>query len=973
MADTIIPSGGTVTVSGAQVTNNNRLLVWSGGTAYNTRITGGSVFVGSTGTSGGVASGVSLTAGAMSIQSGGRAFVVDIIAGTLSFGDKGSAYGVNVSAGGKIVVSTGCYVSGLKISAGGVMQVAQQGWTEFRNVDITGDSNNNTNFNFYGLVDTLTASKANIGLYGSGTNITLVNSSASVWLNTGAKASGVTVKNGASAVVGNSGTIFTAILSGGTLKVDNTGIASGVVISGGTATVSRGGTAYNVSAFTDGSALVSSGAMLSGLLVAGGRAEVASGGTVYNTTLSGGTFAVGSVELSGGVASGANVKGGTMGVRNGGQAYGVDVSSGGTVSVLSGGVVSSINISGNGILNTSSGARVSGLALYNGLANLNGGVVSGAVLSGTAIAMVSGTQGRMNVRSGATVIDTVVSYGGLLRFESGGGTASGVTTVHSGGLVDVSGSGTIAALNLVTTSNYDFGIGTALTYTINGNALIDDKYFSGYTVYVLDRINLAVTVGASTDYCTKMITKNSELVKIATDDGVNTYAGALSNTYIDVNDAFFAAKGNAATADRVILCYNGAAASKAVCGGGSAGAVIAAELEVKVTGGSANFVYGGGQSFNTNATTVDVVAGGTVGTVYGGANLTSGNGANVLGTTTLNIAGQLTGSAFGGNRVTSGAVVSGGDVTVNVSSGAMIGGNSFVFGAGFVINGGTLNVTDVAVNWDGGIQSGTVTNGRGLVAGGIAGTDATLNITTTTADITSGSVYYVYGGVWAQNQATGHVDTANITITGGDHGVVYGGGIALGVNTVSTVENVNITISGATKISSLLTGGLQSSHASTITGAAQVTLCDTASVKKFINGEGASCTITLDDFSGSFSGLAGFGKVEVKGATAVAQEFQMIGAATSTWNFDLGNESGALMTWKGNSSNNFNGDAIALTFDTTDTSKSWTLVSVNGSRGEDLLDLTGAAITYNNGSTTDWELTRQGEDESWSLVLAHKS
>ncbi|MDD3885798.1 MAG: hypothetical protein PHI35_02885, partial [Victivallaceae bacterium] len=101
-----------------------------------------------------------------------------------------------------------------------------------------------------------------------------------------------------------------------------------------------------------------------------------------------------------------------------------------------------------------------------------------------------------------------------------------------------------------------------------------------------------------------------------------------------------------------------------------------------------------------------------------------------------------------------------------------------------------------------------------------------------------------------------------------------------------------------------------------------------------------------------------------------AQEFQMVGAATSTWNFDLGNNSGALMTWKGNSTNSFAGDTIALTFDETDTAKSWTLVSVNGSRGEDILDLTNANITYNGSATSDWTLTRQGEGESWSLVLA---
>ncbi|MDD3885306.1 MAG: hypothetical protein PHI35_00360 [Victivallaceae bacterium] len=541
---------------------------------------------------------------------------------------------------------------------------------------------------------------------------------------------------------------------------------------------------------------------------------------------------------------------------------------------------------------------------------------------------------------------------------------------------------TLSDTQMVTAGTYTMTSGLDVSgftsVTLNDTArTVGTKYFysatnTNFIITGGDSSTLAVVVSdtGANDY-KKLSDANSSLEKInyVDDTTTATYAGTLDATYTGANTAFFAAKGEAATGDKVILDFNGATANKAVCGGGAAGATIAAELEVNVVGGSANFVYGGGQSFNTGAATVNVNAGGTVGTVYGGANLA--NGATGLGATTLNIAGKLTGSAFGGNRVNTTGTVNAGNVTVNVADGAAIGGGSFVAGAGFVLGGGTLNVTDVTVNWDGGAQTGSMANGRGLVAGGIAGTNAKLNVTTTTTDITAGTAYYIYGGVWAQNQATGNVGTTNITISGGDHGVVYGGGIALGDNTSSTVGNVNITISGVTQLSSVFAGGLQSSQAATITGAAQVTISDTVSVKKFITGEGANCTITLDGFTGSMGGLAGFGKVEVKGATAMTQEFQMVGADTSSWAFDLtGNTADELMTWKGNSTNSFAGDTIALTFDATDTAKSWTLVSVNGSRGEDILDLTGATITYNGSATSDWTLTRQGEGESWSLVLA---
>ncbi|MDD3885487.1 MAG: hypothetical protein PHI35_01295 [Victivallaceae bacterium] len=631
----------------------------------------------------------------------------------------------------------------------------------------------------------------------------------------------------------------------------------------------------------------------------------------------------------------------------------------------------------------------------SGWCTVSGGKVSGTTLTGDTY-NTGDEEGKITLRANAEGYDVTVGFGGLLQFDYGQGYATGTTEVLSGGCLrtytkdSVQGSGSVenlilhsgavvegvtylefGAVNLITDSTYTFASGVPTvtgTVTINGQSLIDNKYFSGDTAYVLDAANLAVKVGAAVDNYATLTGKDAELARIATDDGKTTYAGTLDATYTDADTVFYAAKGGAATAQKVVLDFNGATSDKAVCGGGASGTTVAAELEVNVVGGSANYIYGGGQSFNTGAATVNVNAGGTVGTVYGGANLA--NGANGLGATTLNIAGKLTGSAFGGNRVNTTGTVNAGNVTVNVADGAAIGGGSFVAGAGFVLGGGTLNVTDVTVNWDGGTQTGSMANGRGLVAGGIAGTNATLNVTTTTTDITDGTVFYIYGGVWAQNQATGNVGTANITITGGDHGVVYGGGIALGDDTSSTVGNVNITISGATQLSSVFAGGLQSSQAATITGAAQVTISDTVSVKKFINGEGANSTITLDNFTGSFNGLAGFGKVEVKGATAMTQEFQMVGAATSTWNFDLGNNSGALMTWKSNSTNSFDGDTIALTFDATDAAKSWTLVSVNGSRGEDILDLTGANITYNGSATSDWKLDLVEAEDTWSLVLA---
>ncbi|MDD3886016.1 MAG: hypothetical protein PHI35_04020, partial [Victivallaceae bacterium] len=690
MAEIIVASGETS--SGLNIPNDGTpLTVQNGGTIVNCVIAedGTAALAGVGGSVKTIAEGTIIEKGGlMSANQGWISGATEVRSlGVVTLNNYTSMFAGTVSSGGTLNISTGGYVKAVNAQSGAKIIVSGT------NARLYASGAGNVMYGVElkgGLVSAYNEAK----IYGA--KVTGGN----MFVLSGAVAYDVTENY--YMVVSNGGSAYRTVMLGGSLVVSNS-LASGTIMSGGTLNARGNAQVYgttvnggflvasaataSVSGFTvnaTGELRVSGGCFASGgTICAGGKMNVW-GGTVTGVNAQSGATVVVSganaklyasgadivmygVELQGGTVSataeakihGANVTGGNMYIQNGAIGSGVSVQaganldiSGGTVcnaevySAANGGMgvmtvsggATAINtiINNGGKLNTYSGAQVSGLTLNDGFVSLNGGMVSGAVLSGTEI---NTDKGKLNVRSGATVTDTVVSYGGLLRFESGGGTADGLTTVYSGGMVDVKENGTIAKLDLVTDADYDFGTGTATEYTINGQSLIDNKYFSGDTAYVLDAANLAVTVGAAVDNYSKLTGKDAELTAIATDDGKTTYAGTLDNTYTDTNTAFYAAKGNAANAQKVILDFNGATANKPVCGGGAAGATIAAELEVNVAGGSANYVYGGGQSFNTGAAKVNVNAGGTGGTVYGGANLA--NGATGLCATTLNIAGKL--------------------------------------------------------------------------------------------------------------------------------------------------------------------------------------------------------------------------------------------------------------------------------------------------------------------------------------------
>ncbi|MDD3885270.1 MAG: hypothetical protein PHI35_00180 [Victivallaceae bacterium] len=471
---------------------------------------------------------------------------------------------------------------------------------------------------------------------------------------------------------------------------------------------------------------------------------------------------------------------------------------------------------------------------------------------------------------------------------------------------------------------------------------------------------------------TPITTSDSELMNTAGSTNPVTYTGIVS---CFTDRLFFAAKGEAlANAEKIALYVNDNTAAT-LCGGASGG-IVNADIEMNVlSGGKADFIYGGGKSINSGATVVNVFSGGTVHNVYGGACLLENGAAS--GAVTLNLSGSVTGSAFGGNRVTSGATVMAGTVEVNVASGATITGSSFVFGGGFTLGGGNQEIAQVSVNWDGGEQTAGAYCGRGVSVAGVAGTDGTLTVVNAEGAFNAGAINYIYGGAWAQNGATATVENVTLNLTGGDYGFVYGGGIALGSNSHSTVKNVTLSISGDTKLNGVFAGGMNSNLEKTISdgGNATVTLSGNAVVTKFVNGEGANCSLVLDNFSGSVGGVSGFESVTIKGATALSDDFQMLGDAVSTWRFDLTAAATGtpLMQWAANSYNEFAGDTIYVDFDDEST-ESWTLISMAGARAEDTLSLDNVIVKFNGSSFSEsWELVCKENDNGRSILLSRRS
>lgn len=390
-------------------------------------------------------------------------------------------------------------------------------------------------------------------------------------------------------VVDTTGSIASsaAVVAGGTLRVKGT--AGTVAVNSGILTVDSGGTIGNTSigvstvvnmngaagTITQGGGTLDLRGTGSTFSMSAGTATVYSGGLLGNSTLTGGsllnsgivgetTIATGSIfdVKTGGTSSKATVNGGTLIV--GGSVAQTIINSG----------TATVNLGGN-----------------SGITTVNGSTLD--VYGNTGVSTVN-TGGRLNVKSGGSLLGTSTVGGGTLLVEGTAGTVvfnSGTATVNSGGTIgSTTINGSLLSVNgnagdvLVNTGGTLGGSGSVQGLTLNGGTVAPGNSPGLLTAYELngsngtfqfqlgapttrgttyDAINVStlLTLGASTSWTFETLDNysfqmndsydlfNFESIEASTFD-VNTLLAALPN--LDTANSNLKWDANSFTTDGVV-------------------------------------------------------------------------------------------------------------------------------------------------------------------------------------------------------------------------------------------------------------------------------------------------------------------------------------------------------------------------------------------------------------------------------------
>jgi autotransporter-associated beta strand protein len=251
------------------------------------------------------------------------------------------------------------------------------------------------------------------------------------------------------------GTAGTVAANSGRLIVDSTGTIGNFSI-GVTTTVSVDGTAGTV---TQGGGTFDLKGTASTFSISAGTATVYSGGFLGNSTLTGGSL----------------LNSGTVGETT--------IASGSTFDVKTGGTSSKATVDGGTLLISGSLGQTiinSGTATVNFGGNSGATTVNGSTLDvygRTGISTVN-TGGRLNVKSGGSLLGASTVVGGTLLVEGTAGTVvvnSGTATVNSGGTIgSTTINGSLLSVNgsagdvLVNTGGTLGGSGSVQGLTLNG-------------------------------------------------------------------------------------------------------------------------------------------------------------------------------------------------------------------------------------------------------------------------------------------------------------------------------------------------------------------------------------------------------------------------------------------------------------------------------------------------------------------------
>ena len=411
--------------------------------------------------------------------------------------------------------------------------------------------------------------------------------------------------------------------------------------------------------------------------------------------------------------------------------------------------------------------------------------------------------------------------GGDIILTNSGNTYSGATTINSGAVLSLSGSGTIALSSSVT-DNGTFDI----SGTASGASIISLAGGGGVN---LGAQNLTITVGAGTfsgsisGTGALILTTGTEILS-----GTNTYTGGTT--------------------------INGGALE---IGAGATTGSIAGNVSV-AEAGTLEFNQSGTASFGG-------VVSGSGGLTQAGTGTLVLTGVNTYSGVTTISAGTLQLSSTGSIASTSGVAVTG-TFDISATSGASTGSLS---GSGTVQLGGeTLTLTSGA-----GTFSGTIEGSGGLTVSG--GTEILTGANTYTGATTVTGGTLAFGGSTAtyniiDSGTVGFDSSSAIAMTG----VVSGAGgisqMGLGVTTISTPQTFTgptTIVSGTLALSSA--GSIAQSSGVTATGTFDISATSGTSITS-LSGTGTvqlgSQVLTLTDPAGTFSGeIEGAGGLTITG------------------------------------------------------------------------------------------------------------
>jgi hypothetical protein len=274
------------------------------------------------------------------------------------------------------------------------------------------------------------------------------------------------VKGTAGTVAANSG--FLTVDSGGTIGNTSIGVSTVVNMNGTAGTITQGGGTLD---------LRGTGSTFS---MSAGTATVYSGGLLGNSTLTGGSL------LNSGIVGETTIAtGSTFDVKTGGTSSKATVN-GGTL-IVGGSVAQTVINSGTATVN---------LGGNSGITTVNGSTLD--VYGNTGVSTVN-TGGRLNVKSGGSLLGTSTVGGGTLLVEGTAGTVvfnSGTATVNSGGTIgSTTINGSLLSVNgnagdvLVNTGGTLGGSGSVQGLTLNGGTVAPGNSPGLLTAYELNGSN----------------------------------------------------------------------------------------------------------------------------------------------------------------------------------------------------------------------------------------------------------------------------------------------------------------------------------------------------------------------------------------------------------------------------------------------------------------------------------------------------